>query len=226
MNKFLLLFIGISILHLGFEYSEQDWVVITKPLLMPSLCLYLLDLNDWETKEISSLIFALVFSTAGDVFLLFSNLKEGYFIAGLGGFLIAHLFYLKYFYKNTKKIKSNWYLIAGLSAYVLGFLFILRNGLAGILNIAVPIYAIILACMGYAAIQFSQQDHIEQKWRISLGAILFICSDSLIGLFAFTDFELNITVERLGIMITYILAQFLLVSGSNLFVEVLPSKKN
>ena len=179
MNNLLKLFIGICTIHLGLELISSEWTLLSKPLLMPTLGLYLLSENSWSSKYIKSLLLALFFSTTGDGLLMFTEHDQLYFIAGLASFLVAHLFYIYFFVKNTIQKKLNPKRILALGLYMFLFIYLLQHGLTGILLYAVPIYACILAWMAYTAI-----------------------------------------------ILSYILAQYLLISGANLSIQGFPSKKN
>lgn len=69
-----------------------------KPLLIPSLIVYVYKQSHFTTKGI--LIQALVLSTLGDILLLFSDYNELFFIAGLLAFLSAHLVFIRLFLKK------------------------------------------------------------------------------------------------------------------------------
>ncbi|MCC7464853.1 MAG: hypothetical protein IT261_01205, partial [Saprospiraceae bacterium] len=91
----------------GIMSNKPALVFLSKPLLMPLLAAWLLT----ETKSSSGIFrnaiaLALAFSTLGDVLLMF----EGgmFFLAGLGAFLIAHLWYIRAFF--SVKGASNGYI--------------------------------------------------------------------------------------------------------------------
>lgn len=226
MNRFLIAFSVLSSIHLGLECTSSEFTLYSKPLLMPALGLFLLSKQDWNPQGIKQLLLALVFSTAGDILLMFSDQSQYYFLGGLLSFLLAHLFYIVFYKQRTasKSIQKN--LSIFLSLYLLGFLYLLKPGLNGILLIAVPIYAGILAYMVYSAIQAGEELYQKDKILLGLGAMSFLISDSLIGFFAFTDYEIYLPLQRLLIMSTYLLAQYLIISRSNLLVERFPSKQH
>ena len=226
MNKLLRLFIGICAVHLGLEIAASEWTLLSKPLLMPTLGLYLLSENHWSSKDIKSLLLALLFSAIGDGLLMFTEHDQLYFIAGLASFLVAHLFYIFFFLKNTTQKKPKPKRILVLGIYLLLFIYLLHDGLTGILLYAVPVYACILAWMAYTAIQYGAEQRKKIKLLFLSGAILFMLSDSLIGLFAFTEMQAPLLIRRISIMLSYILAQYLLISGANLSIQGFPSKKN
>ena len=68
---------------------------VFKPMLVPALLLYLyLNTRNGVSASIRLVVAGLSFSWLGDVILLFSAQSELFFAAGLGAFLIAHLFYI------------------------------------------------------------------------------------------------------------------------------------
>lgn len=225
MNRILLLFLVLSLTHIGAELANTELTYFTKPLLMPVLGLYLLSNHRGEINTIQKLLLALGFSMLGDILLMFSGLSELYFLGGLGSFLMAHVFYIAFFRNNIRNRNLNKALLACLSIYLVGFLYLLKTGLNGILLLAVPIYALVLAWMVYSAVQFGTQYNKTIKQSVAIGAVLFLISDSLIGLFAFTDISINIPLQRILIMTSYILAQYLIISGSSLSIKRLPGKE-
>ena len=224
MNRTLLIFLVLSMSHIGAELANAELTYFTKPLLMPILGLCLLSEHRLEITKIQKLLLALGFSMLGDILLMFSNLSQLYFLGGLGSFLIAHVFYISFFRKNTKSKRLNKVLLTCLSIYLTGFLYLLDSGLDDVLLVAVPIYAMTLAWMVYSAVQFGSQYNLKIKRLVAAGAILFLISDSLIGLFAFTDIAINSPMQRLLIMTSYIMAQYLIISGSSLSIKSLPGK--
>lgn len=184
-----------------------------KPLLMPSLAIFYfikakqLKLFDYK------ILFALIFSTLGDVLLmpLFDL-----FIPGLLGFMIAHFFYISAFLSERKQSLlslSGWkksLLILGTLVYI-SLLYILYPVLdSTVLKMAIIAYASVLLCLLFAA-TFRYPKNNASVIFVSTGAFLFLLSD---GMIAINKFLFELSLSSLLIMGTYTLAQAFLVYGS------------
>lgn len=87
-------------LHLRAEYfGPQYHIYVFKPLTMAFILLIALR-SRWPefSRYKVAIIVGLLFSLAGDVFLM---LPSDRFVAGLGSFLVAHLFYITAFASQT-----------------------------------------------------------------------------------------------------------------------------
>ena len=190
---------------------------ITKPLLMPLLMLVF----SFSTKGLSSslkigVFGALFFSWIGDVALLYDDVNPYLFIVGLIGFLIAHLHYVFVFIKSNKDNGPSFVLkkilIPLFVIYTLGFIYSLWPYL-GELKIAVVVYATVLMFMGV----FATLRKISTGFYFVLfGAILFVISDSVL---AFNKFHTPFGSARILTMLTYGIAQLLIVLGLSKFIN-------
>ncbi|MCB1179444.1 MAG: lysoplasmalogenase [Leptospiraceae bacterium] len=148
------------------------------------------------------IFFGLIFSLLGDSFLAF----EGYFVPGLGSFLIAQILYSIGFSKQGKLhiLRLIPFLVLGGLLY-LYLLPSLPNGLI----IPVSIYVLALVTMAWRA---SSRSIPTSKLNMSMaGASIFLVSDALIALTKFKSFP--IMYPSFFIMVTYYLAQYLLVNS-------------
>ena len=177
---------------------------------MPALALYLFSLSGFQ-KDNRKLYAALVFSMAGDIFLMFSSKGQLFFIAGLSAFLVAHLIYVAFFLNIKKRRGINLQVIIPLLSYYIVFMYMLWDGLQGPLVVAVPIYALVLLMMAYTAIQASKSLNRNDSILLIAGALSFVFSDSLIGLNAFTSFDFGTPLGRLAIMSSYLIGQFFII---------------
>ncbi len=205
-NKWLLLFVLDAALHLLTTWVELPLLNhITKPLLMVFLAGYFISQSN--TQHSVWVLLALIFSWLGDGFLMYQHVKPIYFMLGLGSFLLAHVSYMVRFsfFKTVVPIKLALIGVGVCILYGGVLLMQLWPGLGG-LKLPVVSYAWVLMAMGSMA--------FLKTWRsqsiITLGALLFIISDSLI---AYDKFVQPITASRFLIMSTYIAAQFLLIQG-------------
>ncbi len=199
-------------LYYGLGYLQN----ITKPLLMIIMGLLVL-LQPIIGKRIKVLLlFAIIFSLGGDVFLLFDQSGGPTFILGLLSFLVAHLFYIVLFLhiKKSQLPQRSWnpWIISSLLLYVAVLFYILSPNL-GELKIPVVIYALVLSAMLITAIHAFHFTNNNGKWVIT-GAFLFVISDSLL---AINKFYTPFAFAGLAIISTYALAQFLIITGVTKF---------
>lgn len=195
-----------GLLHILAEhYALYKLSLVTKSMLMVLLMGFFISTNPKKYKV--WVLLALVFSWFGDAFLLFQQVGSIYFMLGLGSFLLAHVFYIIRF----QCIKTNFsythiFLISTLfllyGVLLLNFLWL---GLGGF-KAPVVVYALVLVSMAVSAVVFTWQ----RTAFISIGAILFVVSDSLI---AINKFWVHLPAGRVLIMGTYVLAQWLIITG-------------
>jgi uncharacterized membrane protein YhhN len=201
-------FIYLGILLLGLDYFAS----FMKPFLIPILILSVCYRKSFPTKK--TLLLALLFSWIGDVILIFTDQGEMYFIFGLVAFLISHLVYISLFLKQEKKsINLKSYLFK-IGIVALLFYFILMLGLLlpklGPLKIPVIVYAVVITAMLFFALKGCFLWIKPASSYIFAGAVVFVCSDSIL---AFNKFHTPLPNASFFIMITYILAQYLITLG-------------
>lgn len=187
---------------------------ISKPLLMPILALYFY-LSAHRSAPARHLILgALGFSWIGDVMLMLDKLYGSLFIYGLLGFLGAHICYLLFFLRirkiNTTAASSS---ITGsliIFAYMAAFYAFLYPGLAG-LKIPVLMYAVFITLMLLSSLRaFDLRSQAFGRVCV-IGTLIFAMSDSILAINRFVSpFE----YAPLFIMVTYAIAQFLIVEGA------------
>lgn len=197
----------------------QQYRVFTKTLLVPVLLLALVLQTAGSTHTFSKFYIcsALVLCFAGDLILL-NDSNDSYFIAGLSSFLIAHIFYIIFFFHiHSISKKGSWILIVSsilIAAYIYFLLSYLWDDLI-IAKMLVPvfIYAIVIAVMLFSAIKTSVGRRIKKPaLRFFIpGAVLFVASDSILALHKFKGVPEK---ADLLIIVTYAVAQFLLTSGA------------
>lgn len=195
-------------------YNISILAMVVKPLLMPCLLyLFLTETNFAKGNGSRLLVAGLIFCWLGDILLMFEYKDSLFFILGLAGFLIGHIFYIFYFSKlNTSPQKSREkkiVILLPVALYVLLLLYILYPSL-GDLKIPVIVYAIVLASMLSVALWQGQKiDSAIAKLFIA-GAICFVLSDSFL---AVNKFYHPFKAAGFLIMFTYCLAQYLIVLG-------------
>lgn len=210
IHKFLLLFIGLSVIYLVctlFTLPEINFYL--KPLLLIPLMSITLLLRNFRNKKI--LFFALAFSWTGDILLLFV-FKDGiFFILGLIAFLTAHIFYVALFIKELKLTGSKFTLVKPGLFLILVYMAIFLSQLIphlGNLMIPVIIYSLVISSMLYTAYLLAPHLPKPSSALLLRGAISFVISDSIL---AIDKFYQPLPYAGFFIMATYLHAQGALV---------------
>jgi uncharacterized membrane protein YhhN len=128
------------------------------------------------------LLVALALSLCGDVFLMFGDgarTSDRAFIAGLVSFLLAHLAFVWAFAQGLRAPElPGW--LAIVVFYAAGLLLVLLPR-AGALKLPVLAYCLVLAAMVFAAAARHASFGDTNSLLAVLGALLFLVSDSLLG---------------------------------------------
>ncbi|WP_405642512.1 lysoplasmalogenase [Streptomyces sp. NBC_00019] len=170
---------------------------VAKPLLMPLLAAYAASRGAPRL-----LIAALLCGWGGDTLLLFD--AESAFLAGMGCFAAGHICYLALFRAYGEARARSAFLAPGYAVVLVISVALLWPGLPADLRVPVAGYSLLLTAMAYAAAT-------RLGLLAGLGGALFVLSDSLIA----TGVAKWPQPPRpdLWIMLTYIAAQSLLVTG-------------
>jgi uncharacterized membrane protein YhhN len=215
-NSFLILFIIACIATIISVITEMQTLLHwSKPLLMIFLAGYYIQNVKKEDRSIT-VIFALGFSFLGDAFLMYDHLNPIYFMLGLGSFLIAHIIYIVVYKQHVHQ--SNGDELVGIKRVRIAFPIILAgSGLMivlfphlGDLKLPVLVYAMILMLMVLNALFRYNRTSSQSFWLVFAGALLFMVSDSLLAL---NKFLMPLPLAGVGIISTYVAAQFLIVEG-------------
>ena len=196
---------------------SRGWVevhIVSKSLIMLSLIGYYMATIG---KRNGHFIRAMFFCWTGDVLLLKQADAEMFFILGLVSFLIGHLLYILAYRELRWADKMNGLLMTQklrvsfpVALAGTGLIVVLLPTLGGLM-IPVIVYAIVLMGMVMAAFFRYGRTSPDSFWLVAAGALLFMVSDSILAINKFhTAFELAGPL----IMLTYILAQFLIVEGA------------
>lgn len=177
--------------------DHRYWRFFTKPLLLPIIIWLYFTYSKQNVFRINQwFLSGLILSFLGDVFLLF-----GWgFMPGLGSFLLAHICYIIYFLKIKKKNVWSW--LPFVFLYLGSFIYYIYPYLNE-MKIPVVIYGITIATMLYFSIS-------TYSSLLILGAVLFVISDSVLAINMFVQHSIG---KELVVMITYVLAQLMLVLG-------------
>ncbi|GAA1335103.1 hypothetical protein GCM10009635_40670 [Actinocatenispora thailandica] len=180
----------------------QQWTLVdraTKPLLMPLLAAYLL-VRVGARWRVLPVVVGLAFACGGDIALLASGMV--FFALGMGLFAVTHLCYLVTFARSGA--------LAGLRRrawvpvlYALGWLtllLVMRDRVSVPLLVALAAYGVLLYAMASSAACLDV--------LLGVGGLLFAVSDSMIAL---GTGGLRLPAHDLAVMVTYLLAQGVLV---------------
>jgi len=203
--------------------NNESLLFITKPLLMPLLAIYLL----LQTKAINSglkvwIFLALFFSWAGDMFLLFEERSSNFFLWGLSAFFVAQVCYIVFFHniRMREYIRGNALLLLLVIVYYSVLISVLSPYL-GKMTLAVRIYGVVLSFMVMLAMHTMLGKNKRAALWMTMGAILFVVSDSLL---AFNKFFAAFNNAGLIIMLTYGLAQLFITEGAVRYINSEKSK--
>ena len=209
---FFKIYIVISIVYLAILLSGNEYLdLYLKPILIPLLGFAVYAYKRFPSRN--TLLTALAFSWIGDVILLFADIAEIYFILGLVSFLISHIIFCTLFNKqNHTQVRNNIVFRIGcviIVVYLIGMLsFLLPN--LGDLRIPVIINGFVICTMLIMAFNgFLTWPKPGNKF-IFAGAFIFIVSDSIL---AINKFHSPIEKGVFFTMLTYLVAQYLIVAG-------------
>lgn len=209
---FLVLFILISGVQLYAQLFNEDVLhTFSKPFIIPALIGFYVFSRGSKPLCLIFLI-ALFFSWVGDVLLM----QEKFFRTGLLAFLISHLGYIMTWRKHRNAAAENP--LTGLHRLRMAFPVILYGtGMVVVLlphldNLKIPVllYAGVLTWMVLQALFRYGYTTSPSFTYVFAGSVLYMLSDSLL---AFNKFVQPVGMAGFWIMLTYIAAQFLLVTG-------------
>jgi len=186
---------------------------IFKPLIVISLAGYFVSETNYTPSPLKKwVVFALVFSWIGDVLLLFQPDRPIFFLLGLSSFLLAHIFYILFFHevRVIEKVKVRIWLMLIVVVYYLGLMSILSPHLKD-MKTPVRIYGIAISFMLMLALHMAFIKKKVAGWEMVIGALLFVISDSVL---AFNNYYHSFALAGAVIMLTYGLAQLLIVDGA------------
>jgi uncharacterized membrane protein YhhN len=187
--------------------------LIIKALIIPLLMiLFFVKPNPFIIRLNYFMFAGLFFSWAGDVILEFSKRNGSFFIYGLVCFLLTHIIYSIAFFSIPRKhfIKGNRiYLLIPVLTYGVVLVSFLYSDLSE-MRLPVILYSIVILTMLTGVINLKESVNRGSYNLILGGAILFVLSDSII---AFDKFSQHFESSDILIMSTYILAQYLIITG-------------
>lgn len=203
-----------AVVNLAGEASGIDVLsMITKPFLMPFLYFWTWQvLGRPKPRAGRWLLAGLVAAWVGDIALMLGGPDEGraYFLAGLGAFLVMQVCYIVAFaaVPGGGLLQRSWWLALPFALYwLVATLLMDPQGL----RVPVILYSIVLVTMSAAALDLAGRFPRSQVWPLFTGSVLFVLSDTLIGLGAFGSLDAG-RLHGFAVMLTYVVAQFLIVT--------------
>lgn len=173
----------------------------TKPLLVPALLAWFLaTVPDGRTR--TWVAAGLALSWLGDLGLMGGG--DGWFLAGLGMFLLAQLAYATAFWPHRREaVLTRPPLLLPYLVALIGLLGVLWPGLED-LRVPVTVYAVVIVTMAVLATGLGP--------TVAVGAALFVVSDALIALGSLTGL-LRLPAHGFWVMATYLAAQAAIARG-------------
>ncbi len=208
-----LLVILAASIHIRAEYrGPLRNVYVFKPMTMAFIWLIAILGQPTLPFYKYTIIAGLVFSMAGDVFLM---LPSDRFVAGLVAFLVAHILYTVAFMSEISTLI--WWPLIPLGIYGVVIYIILAPCL-GKLKPPVLVYIVVILIMTWIAWERWSQTHQSGALLATIGAVLFVISDTIL---AINRFRGAFKPARLLNLTTYFAAQCLIAGsvGTTAFLE-------
>jgi len=189
--------------HIRAEYGGPRWVVYACKPLTTSLLLLLAwwpgAVGDRYALAITA---GLSLSLAGDVFLM---LPRDRFVAGLVSFLLAHVAYLVAFTAGVSFAARPLAFLPFAAAGVVVLAVLWRD--LGRLRGPVTLYVVVIMTMASQAATRALALQTTAAILAAAGAALFVASDTIL---AFDRFRTRFRSARLLVLVTYVVAQWLI----------------
>ena len=198
-----ILFFVVAIFDVIGIISNITWLqIVSKPLII--LTLFVLYYFSAEKRN-NWYLLALFFSFLGDVFLLDKN---GFFLLGIGSFLITQILFIKLIISQLRKVRVH-HIIITLLPFVVYFTVLISTIKENLTEFFIPvvIYGISISFFGMVSFLNYFINKSKRSVVLLIGAVLFIASDSMIALNKFHEPRI---IYPVAIMITYIFAQYLI----------------
>lgn len=176
---------------------------VCKPATMLALIVFALSLEARSGAQRWAIVAGLVFSLAGDIFLM---LPTDRFIAGVGAFFCAHLAYIVAFRLTDT---SPGALLIGAASVAIFALVVGRRILLGVRDTASELVTPVSAYIAVISVMVASAVATRNVYAIA-GALLFMGSDTLI---AWNRFVQPLKRAPVAIMVTYHAGQVLIVGS-------------
>jgi uncharacterized membrane protein YhhN len=214
MKPFLIVFGLLALTDLALLASGHDalrWY--TKPFLMPVLAVGVVVAARWRLDRArAALVLGLIASATGDTALLRSG--DGAFVLGTLWFAMAQLCYIVAVANAGRGRglvrRRPWLAIPYAGVWLAGTALLWQH--LGALRVAVVPYSALLTAMAVCALDLFGRIVRRDALLVAAGAAMFVLSDSTL---AFERFDAALAPPQapLLVMLTYVIAQALIVSG-------------
>ncbi|MFV0389023.1 MAG: lysoplasmalogenase [Pyrinomonadaceae bacterium] len=200
-------------------FGAPQLSLLSKPFLLTILGVYFA--RETQVRGFGAFLVAgaIIFSWFGDMILLWNFWNPKLFQFGLFLFLIAHTFYILFFRLIRRIFRKGYHFSVLRMLTAFGFCTVMLAVLYPNLytaKIPVVIYSLVITLMFWSALEaFVSLKSAESK-LIVFGALLFVISDSIIGV---SRFVFAIPFSGFFVMLTYGVAQMLLIIGSAKIVK-------
>ena len=193
-----------AILHLRAEYrGTRRQVYLFKPLT--TVTLLLIAALAPPTRYDTAIILALIFSLAGDVFLM---LPGDRFVAGLTSFLLAHAAYIFAFTSNFGQP-----LLLAVYAVPAAVVMAILWPRLGRMRVPVTAYMCVIVVMAWQAAARAMELRTAGAILAATGGALFVVSDAVLAL---NRFRVRFRAAEAVIMTTYVAAQWCIAASTHI----------
>ena len=196
---------GATLFILGLSLDNTALRMLAKPLPLIALLLWLRRAPRGHYRRWISL--GLLWSLIGDLLL---EVPVDLFILGLGAFLLAHLCFLCAYWDDTHR--PAWPALILATVLGLGVFSLLASQGLGPLRVPVALYALAISAMLWRA--WARLGVVSRRSAGfgAFGALLFVLSDSLIGV---NRFVLPFAGADLAIILSYWLGQLAIAASAH-----------
>ncbi len=196
-----------SIMAIFTKYRHPKFYFFSKPLPIIILIVFAISLNNVIVPYRNTIILGLLFSLAGDIFLLDKN---RFFTWGLFSFLLAHIAYILAFFTIPIYQYHPWLIgvFAIMGLIVLKYL----SSTTGKMFLPVLLYIVIIVAMGWSATERALTLRSLGGFITAIGAYSFMVSDTVLSI---NKFRYSFKSSEALILSTYYFAQWCIVCGIN-----------
>lgn len=191
--------------HMQWEGYDRLWIKALIMVSMISYYTYRLRGQVLNPKERLVFLIALVFALAGDALLVFSQ----YLIPGVGIFIMMQSIYTLLFWRDKKDWNSNNLIYAVfLGFFILTILIAIWPSIQTGTLIPVVVYTVLVSSMSFVA--FGRDSSLPGFNSVWIGSTFFVFSNIIFGI---EGFVLSFRYSWELIILTYIIAQYLIIDG-------------
>jgi len=201
LHTFFVILSAIFCIRAKYKKSKNQ-LLIFKPLTIILIIIIATIFPSSEPNYKIFIVAGLIFSLLGDIFLIF---PEQHFKKGLIAFLVGHVCYILAFTVSVGIHFTLWIFLPIILIGIFYLRFILTY--SGKMKIPVSIYIVIIAIMGWIAIERFNILPTFGTFLAAIGAGLFMISDAVLAL---NKFRKPFFSTELIILATYFTAQWLL----------------